>query len=201
MNPAPGKYLLFAFLLLSVLPQTSSGQNDPDTLVVNSLEQVPAEELTRDTGRTVIPGKAALYSTIFPGLGQIYNRKYWKLPIVYAALGTAAYAAVWNYQQSQIYLDAFYEQTDPNNPDPDFFGIYTEAQLIELYYQHRRWQDLSIIIGAVLYGLQVLDAYVDAHLYDYDISDDISLHWQPTLFNSGFRSAPVVGLGLTLSLK
>lgn len=169
--------------------------------MVNSLEQVPAEELTRDTGRTVIPGKAALYSTIFPGLGQIYNRKYWKLPIVYAALGTAAYAVVWNYQQSQIYLDAFYEQTDPNNPDPDFFGIYTEAQLIELYYQHRRWQDLSIIIGAVLYGLQVLDAYVDAHLYDYDISDDISLHWQPTLFNCGFRSAPVVGLGLTLSLK
>ncbi len=108
---------------------------------------------------------------------------------------------MWNHKQSQVYLDAFYEQTDPNNPDPEFAGIYTEAQLIELYYQYRRWQDLSIIIGAVLYGLQVLDAYVDAHLYHYDISDDISLHWQPSLFNLSYRSAPAVGLGLTLSLK
>lgn len=201
MNPETGKYFAVILFVTCLLPLGLKGQEDPDTLLITDLSKVPAEELKTDTGRTVIPGRAALYSTIFPGLGQIYNRKYWKLPIVYLALGTATYAAVWNHQQSQIYLDAFYEQTDPNNPDPDFADIYTEAQLIELYYQHRRWQDLSIIIGAVLYGLQVLDAYVDAHLYDYDVSDDISFHWQPALINLGYQPIPAFGLGLTLSIK
>jgi hypothetical protein len=201
LNPGTGKYFAVIFFLAFLLPPGLQGQEDPDTIIVTDLSQVPAEELKKDTGRTVIPGRAALYSTIFPGLGQIYNRKYWKLPIVYGALGIATYAAIWNNQQSKIYLDAFYQQTDPNNPDPDFFGIYTEAQLIELYYQHRRWQDLSIIIGAVLYGLQILDAYVDAHLYDYDVSDDISLHWQPSLINLGYQSLPALGIGLTLSIK
>ena len=124
-------------------------QPDMDTVILQGSDEIPAEEMARDSGRTVIPGRAALYSTIFPGGGQIYNRKYWKLPIVYAALGTATYAAIWNNQQSKIYLDAFYEQTDPNNTNPSFQDIYTESQLIELYYQHRRWQDLSIIIGVV----------------------------------------------------
>lgn len=188
-------------LVACLLSLNMRAQPESDTVTVTDLSQVPAEDLVIDSTRLIKPSKAALYSTIFPGLGQIYNRKFWKLPIVYAAIGTATYAAIWNYQQSQIYLDAFYEQTDPNNPNPDFQGIYTEAQLIELYYQHRRWQDLSIIIGAVLYGLQILDAYVDAHLYYYDIGDDISLQWQPSLMNVSYQSMPIMGLGITLSLK
>ena len=193
-------YLHFIIICFCLLLTEAWGQNE-ELIITESGQQSEESLRPEDSLRNVVPGKAALYSTIFPGGGQIYNRKYWKLPIVYLALGTATYAAVWNHQQAQIYLDAFYEQTDPDNTDPDFFGIYTEAQLIELYYQHRRWKDLSIIVGAVLYGLQILDAYVDAHLYHYDMSDDISLRWEPTLINSSLSGIPAMGLGVTLSFK
>lgn len=194
--------MVYSLLTACLLPLWAMAQQPSDsTLTATDLYKIPLEELTEDSLRVVDPGKAALYSTLFPGTGQIYNRKYWKLPIVYLGLGTATYAVIWNYQQGQLYLDAFYEQTDPNNSDPAFAGLYNEAQLIELYYQHRRWQDLSIIVGAVLYGLQILDAYVDAHLYHYDISDDISLQWQPSLLNLSYQAVPAIGIGLTLFLK
>lgn len=202
MNSLTGKYLKSIVFILIFSPLYGFGQGEPDSNSTEALRQVEAEDLvSRDSGRTVDPGKAALYSALVPGLGQIYNRKYWKLPIVYVALGTATYAAIWNNQQANIYLDAFYEQTDPGNPNPGFAGVYTEAQLIELYYQHRRWQDMSIIIGAALYGLQVLDAYVDAHLYDFDVSDDLTLHWEPSLINMSYQAIPALGVGLTLSFK
>lgn len=196
MSSITSKYLFLFVISLWLVPHWSSAQNSSDSL---SLDDLDIEEVSSDSLRVVKPGRSALYSTIFPGGGQIYNRTYWKLPIVYLALGTATYAAIWNNQQSQIYLDAFYEQTDPNNSNPSFSDLYTESQLIELYYQHRRWQDLSIIVGALLYGLQILDAYVDGHLYYYDVSDDISLQWQPSVIRLSHLSSPSLGLGLTLS--
>ncbi len=196
MSSKAKKYILSILLAFLGLPRGLEAQ----TKLENTVRQ-DTNPSFQDTLREVKPGKAALYSTIFPGGGQIYNRKYWKLPIIYVALGTATYAAIWNNQQSKIYLDAFYEQTDPNNSNPSFGDIYTESQLIELYYQHRRWQDMSIIIGALLYGLQILDAYVDAHLYHYDISDDISLRWQPSILQPAYSPAPVLGIGLSFSFK
>lgn len=167
------------------------------------VESAPAENIAlRDSGLRVIqPNKAALYSTLLPGLGQIYNRKFWKLPFVYGALGGATYFAVINYQQAQDFLDGFYELTDPDVTNPRYEGVYSESDLIQLYYQHRRWQDLSIIVGAVFYGLQILDAYVDAHLYYFDISDKLSLRWEPRGIPMAHTGLPAPGLGISISLR
>lgn len=147
------------------------------------------------------PGKAALYSAVFPGLGQVYNKKYWKLPIVYAALGAGVYAITFNHDQYQIYLDAFYTRIDGDPDNDQFSGQYDAAQLVELQNIYRRYRDLSIILTTVAYGLQVLDAYVDAHLFYFDVTDDLSFNWQPSVIRNQYSPQSSVGLGITLSFK
>ncbi len=147
------------------------------------------------------PGKAAMYAAVLPGLGQIYNKKYWKLPLVYGALGAGIYAITFNHDQYRIYLDAFYTQIDDDITNDQFAGVYDERQLIELQNIYRRWRDLSIILTGVAYGLQVLDAYVDAHLFYFDVSDDLSLNWQPSLIRNQYARSNAFGVGITLSFK
>ncbi len=146
------------------------------------------------------PGKAALYSTIFPGLGQIYNKKYWKLPIVYGALAGGIYAISFNQDQYQIYLNAFKSRLDDDPSNDQFSSQYNERQLIELQNLYRRWRDLSIILSCVGYGLNVLDAYIDAHLMYYDVGDDLSLQWRPAIIQSN-NLLPAFGVGITLQVK
>lgn len=147
------------------------------------------------------PAKAAMLSSVFPGLGQIYNKKYLKVGLVYAALGAASYAIVWNQDQYKIYERAFYSQIDDDQTNDQFDGVYDERQLIELQNFYRQQRDLSIILGALAYGLQILDAYVDAHLMYYDVSDDLSLRWEPAVINNQANMPSAVGLGITLSFK
>lgn len=152
-----------------------------------------------DTAQTHNPQKAALLA-IIPGAGQIYNRKYWKVPIVYAALAGCAYSIDFNHVYYRDHLDAFYSQTD-DDPDNDQLTQYSPAQLIELQDYYHRQRDLSIIITVAVYGLQMLDAYVDAHLFYYDISDDLTLQWEPRSFRTSLSPTPAYGLGLTFNLK
>lgn len=159
------------------------------------------DQASRSSPYIIRPEKAALYSVVLPGLGQIYNHQAWKVPIVYAALGAAVYGIWWNNDQAQTFLDAFYEQTDPAIENPAFEGVYNESDLINLYYQHRRWKDLSMIGGALAYGLQILDAYVDAHLFYYNINDDLSLNWEPRMIHMSASTPQAAGLGLTFYLK
>ncbi|AEV31390.1 hypothetical protein Oweho_0370 [Owenweeksia hongkongensis DSM 17368] len=147
------------------------------------------------------PSKAAMLSSTFPGMGQVYNKKYWKVPIVYAAMGAAIYAIIWNQDQYKIYEDAFYSRLDNDLSNDQFAGVYDERQLIELQNFYRQQRDLSIILGAVAYGLNVLDAYVDAHLFYYDVSDDLSLRWEPTIMNNQNYGTLGFGFGVTLSFK
>ncbi len=147
------------------------------------------------------PAKAAMYAAVFPGLGQIYNKKYWKLPLVYGALGAGVYAITFNHDQYKIYLDGFYSRIDDDVTNDQFVGVYDERQLIELQNIYRRWRDLSIILTGVAYGLQVLDAYVDAHLFYFDVSDDLSLNWQPAVLSNQYAQPNAFGVGITLSFK
>ena len=147
------------------------------------------------------PAKAAMLSSAFPGLGQIYNKKYWKLPIVYGALGASIYAITFNQDQYKIYEQAFYSRTDDDQTNDQFEGVYDERQLIELQNFYRLQRDLSIILGALAYGLNILDAYVDAHLMYYDVSDDLSLRWEPTILNNQANIPSGFGLGITLSFR
>lgn len=209
-----GLTCLFFFLLLANLASAQVDSTATDSL---SLEDIAPENYTPKAERIYTdsivagdksveqgdhsPSKAAMLSSTFPGMGQVYNKKYWKVPIVYAAMGAAVYAIIWNQDQYKIYEQAFYSQIDNDQSNDQFAGVYDQRQLIELQNFYRQQRDLSIILGAVAYGLNVLDAYVDAHLFYYDVSDDLSLRWEPTIMNNQNLSALSFGFGVTLTFK
>ena len=144
------------------------------------------------------PKKATLYSAILPGLGQAYNKKYWKIPLVYIGFGAIGYFIKWNNDNYQINKKAYHDLTD-NDPDTKFYETLTAFQYYDLnnptseanfkdglnkrqeYY--RRNRDMLIISMAGFYGLQIIDASVDAHLFNFDMSDDLTLNWQPSMLS------------------
>lgn len=130
--------------------------------------------------------KAVLYSVMLPGLGQAYNKKYWKIPIVYAALAGTTYFIIENHRQYRYYYTGL-EKLVLEGEDI-FGGQFTPQNLIFISNTYRRWRDLSAIMFFLAYGLNILDAYVDAHFFYYDISDNLSLKATPSFqhINSAF---------------
>ena len=143
------------------------------------------------------PKRATWLALLIPGGGQIYNRKYWKLPIVYGGFVGCAYALSWNSQMysdySQAYLDLM--DDDPNTDSyKDFVPPNVSVEGNESQYEnifrrkkdfYRRYRDLSIFAFIAVYALSVIDAYVDAELSNFDISKDISLKVEPAIINNG----------------
>lgn len=145
------------------------------------------------------PGKAALRSAILPGFGQAYNRKYWKIPIIYAGIGTLAYFVKFNNTEYQRFSKAYRIRTDGDSTTIDEFVKYglqeTDLKTQKDYW--RRNRDLCIIgIGAV-YILNIIDAYVDAHLFYFKVSDTIALHWVPSPVYYSNKAFKGVNLQLT----
>lgn len=156
--------------------------------------------------------KTVWLSLVIPGAGQIYNRKYWKLPIIYGGFVGCAYALTWNGQMYKDYSQAYQDimSDNPNNNSYEQFlppGIDVNDRLE--HYQdlfrrrkdmYRRQRDLSVIAFIAVYLLSVIDAYVDAELSDFDISKDLTMTWEPTVFNDAFRHRPQ-GVGLQCNIK
>jgi hypothetical protein len=163
----------------------------PDTLV-NKLPDTTTS-ISADTASVRIykpdPQKAIWYSALCPGLGQLYNRRYWKLPIVGAGVMGIAYAIGWNGKYYTAYTNAYRDIADDNpNTDsyldllPKGYTGYNIAQLTTLVKNRqqtfRRYRDLSIIGAVGVYLICMIDAYVDAQLYDFDMSPDLSFRPQ-----------------------
>lgn len=162
------------------------------------------------------PKRAMWLAIVLPGAGQIYNRKYWKLPIVYGGFVGCAYAMRWNNQMysdySQAYLDLM--DDDPNTQSYNQFlhlGAKIDETNIQRYQQlfkkrkdkFRRWRDLSFFCLVGVYALSIVDAYVDASLSEFDISKDLSLRVEPTILNNDRERNPFKAnsLGLSCSLN
>ncbi len=125
------------------------------------------------------PKKAALYSAVLPGLGQAYNRKYWKIPIIAAGTGALFYSFNFNQSRFSSFKEELIKrQQNLGNLDPDL-DRYSDANLNELQDFYRRNRDLTIVGFALLYALNIIDATVDAHLFDFSVNDDLSLHLRP----------------------
>lgn len=146
------------------------------------------------------PTKATWYAVVCPGLGQIYNRSYWKVPIVYGGVATLTYLISWNGKMYNDYRNAYQDimDNDPNtnsyeallyyNSNGDLSWKQSTLQRKRDYY--RRYRDLSIFGMTLLYVVSIIDAFVDAHLYDFSVTEDLSLRVEPVIKNY-YNSQPV----------
>ncbi len=196
--------------------------NAVDTLVVSDSDQSAATNVMQlsDTISDAFfapiqifkpsPRKAVIYSALFPGMGQVYNRKYWKLPILYGGFVGFTYAINWNNGMYRDYLGAYQDIMDSNpetnrwhnllpyGRDPETIDQKWFTDVLQKrkdYYRYYR--DLSIIGSVALYMLAMVDAYVDAQLFDFDMSTDLSLRVAPALLRdqqAGMLAASSYGL-------
>jgi len=167
------------------------------------------------------PLKATMMAVVFPGLGQVYNRKFWKIPVVYAGFGGLMYSVAFNSSRYATYLKAYQDFTDaipetdsylvlipadastydpvkhPLTYDPSNASYYRDG-LIRLVDYHKRYRDLSYIGIAGWYLISILDANVDASLFNYDISDNLDIAVAPFQFT---QPGGYMGAGVNVSLR
>ena len=159
------------------------------------------------------PRKATIYSAILPGLGQAYNKKYWKIPLIYAGFGAIVYYIDWNNDNYNFNKTAYQHLVD-SDPETNDFEKIEAIQYYDLNNPthfnnfkdglkkrqdfYRRNRDLLIIGMVAFYGLNVVDASVDAHLFDFDISDDLTMQWQPSMLN--FNKNIIYGVNIRFNL-
>lgn len=172
-----------------------------DTL--KSISPKPDSLRAKREVKKAIYGKArtaAIFSAVIPGAGQAYNKQYWKMPLVYAAIGGLGYWAYNNNRQYKSYsnsLRAMYDD-DPNTLSA--FPSYTADQIIVQKNQFKKSRDLALILCGVAYALNVIDANVSAHLKTFDVSDDLSLQFKPW-YNLGYQNHFQTGVSIKLTFK
>ena len=220
-------FLLLLSLLAAAPPLLAQTvTTGPDTTVVSgpalTRKQLSAADSAARTERlfglrVTRPTKAALLA-IVPGAGQLYNRRYWKLPLVYGLLGGLGYGLVFQQNLYREYVGASDELTrlllegKPATPsvlkENKYNGRFPRASeqrsadnVTRNITPARRYRDQFILYSLAGYGLQILDALVDAHLYDFDVSEDLSLHWEPALLPMPGQAAPAVGFSAALLIK
>ena len=182
----------------------------------SSLAKIKEKAARRDWSTWRPDPKRALWlALVIPGGGQIYNRKYWKLPIFYGGFVGCIYAITWNNQMYHDYAQAYMDIMD-NNPDTKSYEQFmhfgnqitdeNRTRYQELFRKrknrYRRWRDLASFVTIAVYAVSVIDAYVDASLSDFDISRDLSLHIAPRVLNNGQSNNPLqssaIGIGAAL---
>jgi hypothetical protein len=151
------------------------------------------------------PKKAAWMSAALPGLGQAYNKKYWKIPIVYAGFAGSGIGIYFFYRDYKLYRDEYRNRLNGKTDllNPDFAGMGND-QINTIKQGYQRNMELFIMVTVVWYFLNILDAVVDAHLMSFDVSEDLSLYVVPSIgFNRQFTSANKLPLttNFTLTLK
>jgi len=130
------------------------------------------------------PKKAALLSLV-PGVGQAYTKKYWKIPIIYSALLASGYYINDNNSKYVLYRDTYLNRMDGINDDLN----YTDSQLITLKDFYKRNREISIMLFSLSYILNIIDASVNAHLFEYEVSEDISFKIEPIMIQNNYYSA------------
>lgn len=154
------------------------------------------------------PRKATWYAIVCPGLGQIYNRSYWKLPILYGGVLACTYLITWNGRMYNDYRNAYHDiiDSDPNTksylslfPSYDGSQSWLPNTLRSKTNNYRRTRDMSVFAVVMLYMVSAVDAFVDAHLYDFTVSEDLSLRVEPIINNYSMDN--VVTKDRTFGLK
>lgn len=154
------------------------------------LQKEPKKEVFKPNAKV-----SGLLSAVVPGAGQIYNRKYWKAPVIWAAAGAVGYLIYSNHQTYTQYRDALRLRTDNDPATIDAFEqTLTENDLLTLQDAARRSRDLWIILTSLGHALNVVDAVVDAHLATFDVSDDLSMRFSPSIICTHRQFKPALSI-------
>lgn len=214
MNNTLFLFVFFLFCLLSVVAQEKQNVISSDSLVPTKAD-LETEEIVvkgkKEKSKEInplAPSKAAFYSAILPGLGQIYNKRYWKVPIVYAAIGTGVYAYIYNDDLYDRFRTAFKRRragfTDDEFYDLNGSGIipgspdFSDEALQDAQERYQRDRDLALFITLGLYALNIIDANVDSHLKQFNVDDDLSMDIQPYLDYHPVFADPSYGVAFTI---
>lgn len=141
--------------------------------------------------------RAGLLSAIIPGMGQMYNRQYWKVPVIYAGVATAVYFIVENNNQYNRYRKAYVSRlgNDPNAKD-EFTGILSTEAVKQYQDSYKKYLDMTVLFTVIGYAGQVMEAITAAHLRNFDVSQDISLQVKPVMIPNG-----TVGIGIAMNFR
>lgn len=205
-----GRFIGIIILVSLFLPV--SGQKRGDSVVVrngvvladSTLKKASAQPVKDSTKKVYVPRTAALRSAILPGLGQIYNRKYWKVPIVYGALGTTALVFRFNvkgYNRIRFTYNILFAKDTARYKEVDadlkpYITYNALGDLRLLRNEYRKNIDYSVLVFMLFWALNIVDATVDAHLKGFDVTSDLSMKIKPDL-NNGLRT-PGVSLAFDL---
>ena len=180
--------VLFLFLTCICFPQS-------DSLKTDSLKKAnSSKKILYRKAKT-----ATLMSLCLPGLGQAYNKKYWKIPIIYGGIGGFGYMAIYNNEKYKYYRSALLYSIDYGGYAQVSDGLYSTEDLLKLKVQYKKYRDFGIIGACLIYLLNIVDANVDGHLKTFDVSDNLSIHVDPWMNSNGFASAS--GLSVKLNFR
>ena len=188
---------LFLFFLISFCISAQQTENPVQDSLASPQKNLKKISWNTDPNS---PAKAAFYSAILPGLGQIYNKSYWKVPIVYAALGTGVYFYQRNSKEFDRYKNAYIRRMD-GYKDDEFYGNRPDGRprlsddaLRRAQKFYKRNKELSVLVTVGLYALNIIEANVDAHLKQYNVDQNLSV--EPFLEMLPTQNAPAYGLSV-----
>jgi len=204
-----GKVLsLIIFLCFLAQFQVYSQISDSIPQKKRDKTKVATNGVVKDSARLAIeamPGIAGRRSAMLPGLGQVYNKRWWKVPLVYGGFVGIGLVYEFNQRQYKIFLtEAQFRQDDPSKANPAW-KAYTDEGIIGVKDDYRRTRDLSILAGVGFYALQIIDAYIDAKFFRFDVSDDLSFKVDPFIqttptYSASSSAATSIGFKVRLSL-
>ncbi|MFX0558358.1 DUF5683 domain-containing protein [Maribacter sp. CXY002] len=204
--------LLFFILFQTTYSQDKEQVSPKDTTAITlSTDVVILQDTLKRKKKEInplAPSKAAFYSAIMPGLGQIYNKRYWKVPIVYGVIGGSIYAYTWNNDNYKRFRTAF-KRRQAGFTDDEFYDINgdnvpgqePDLDADDLENQQERFQedrDLWLVISIAMYALNIVDANVDAHLKQFNIDDNLAIDFEPYLDLNPITNDPNYGMALTI---
>ena len=209
----PHIFLLLFFFALSATygQEVATDSLRVDTVEVKKKRKKRKRDKTTEIGGPIDPlrpSKAAFYSAVIPGLGQAYNKRYWKVPLALGAVGAGIYFIDYNNNRYDSFRDAFKRRragfTDDEYYDIDGTGIvpgspdFSDEALQDAQVSAQRDRDLSILLTVVLYVLNIIDANVDAHLQQFNVDENLSLNMQPYLRWEDIQGQANYGLSLQI---
>jgi hypothetical protein len=192
------------YILVFLISFTVAAQKKDTIAIGNERVMVEMDTLASKTPYDPLaPSRAAFYSAVLPGLGQAYNKKYWKIPIIYAGMATGIYFYIQNDKDYDRFRNA-YKRRLAGFTDDEFYGdgvnpIISNDRLIDAQKSAQRNKDLSLVVTVVFYLVNIIDANVDAHLKQFNVTEDLSL--EPTIEINSIPIETNYGMSLKYSFN